>query len=178
MANKKTLLILASFVVLQSSPLAAFAGGAAFVGIGPGGVSTGVSVFSRHGGSRATIFIRSGNRWILAPHAYYVAPPLYSTHPNPERQYGSTDRTGALYVNGYRVQPSGWLRVQAEPKDAEVLVDGFPVTSDKLSGLSNSLGLLVGNHHVEVRKDGFQTYRTEMPIQQAREVLLHVILEK
>ncbi len=81
-------------------------------------------------------------------------------------------------MNGYRVQPSGWLRVQAEPKDAEVLVDGFPVTTDKLSGLSNSLGLLVGNHHVEVRKDGFHTCRAELPLQQAREVLLQIILEK
>ena len=177
MANKKTLSILLWVVLLQRSPLAAFAGGAAFVGVGPSGVSAGVSAFSRHGGSRATIFVRVGNRWIPASHGYYVAP-LYGTHPNPEGQYGGTDRTGALYVNGYRVQPSGWLRVQAEPKGAEVLVDGFPVMTDKLSGLSNSLGLLVGNHYVEVRKDGFQTYRTEMPIQQAREVLLQVILEK
>ena len=178
MANKKTLLILVSFVVLQSAPLAAFAGGAAFVGVGPGGVSAGVSTFSRHGGSRATVFVRVGNRWVPAPRRYYVAAPLYGTQPNPEGQYGGAGRTGALYVNGYRVQPSGWLRVQAEPKDAEVLVDGFPVTTDKLSGLSNSLGLLVGNHHVEVRKDGFQTYQADLPIQQAREVLLQVSLEK
>ncbi len=95
MANKKTLLILASFVVLQSSPLTAFAGGAAFVGIGPSGVSAGVSAFSRHGGSSATLFVRVGNRWVLAPHGYYVAP-VYSTYPSPEGQFGETDRTGAL----------------------------------------------------------------------------------
>ena len=176
MANKKTLLILVSFVVLQSAPLAAFAGGAAFVGVGPGGVSAGVSTFSRHSGSTATIFVRVGNRWVSAPHGYYVAP-LYSTYPNPERQYGSADRTGALYVNGYRVQPSGWLRVQVEPRDAEIVVDGFPVTTHKLSGLSNSLGLLIGTHHVEVRKDGFQTYQADLPIQQAREILLRVNLD-
>ncbi len=177
MAYKKTLLILASLVFLQSSPLAAFAGGATFIGVGPGGVSAGVSAFSRHGGSRAAAFVRAGNRWVPASHGYYVAP-FYGTYPNPEERYGGTSRAGALYVNGYRVQPSGWLRVQAEPRDTEVLVDGLLVTTDKLSGLSNSLGLLVGNHHVDVRKDGFQTYQGELLIQQAREVLLQVSLEK
>lgn len=180
MNNKETMPILLALVLFHSVPLAVLAGGSAFVGLGPGSsMSAGVSASSRNGGSRAAIFIRSGNRWVPAPRGYYVATPSYGARStSAEGQLSGTDSSGALYINGYRVIPSGWLRVQAEPKDAEVLVNGVPVTTDKLSGLSNSLGLLVGSHHVEVRKDGFQTYRAELPIQQAREVLLQVILEK
>lgn len=177
MATKNTLLILASFVFLQSSPVAVLAGGEAFVGVGPGGVSAGVSAFSRHGRSRATIFVRVENRWVLARHGYHVAP-LYGAVPNPEGQYGGTDRIGALYINGYRVQPSGWLRVQVEPRDAQVLLNGSAVPIDTASGISNSVGLLVGKHHVEVRKEGFETYQAELAVKQARDVLVQVHLER
>jgi hypothetical protein len=180
MNRKAAMLLLASLLVDQTAPLAALAGGAAFVGIGSGSnVSTGVSVSSRRGGSTASISIRVGNRWVPTPWNTYLATPLYGTHyQTDEGQPSGTDSSGALYVNGYRVTPSGWLRVQVEPRDAEILVDGSPVPVEKISGMSNSLGLLVGRHHVQVRKDGYETYHTELPIPQANEVLLQILLKK
>jgi hypothetical protein len=181
MIKKETMSILFSLVLLYSFPLAALAGGAASVRLGPGSnVAAGVSATSRHGGSRASVFIRIGNRWVPATRGYYVSGPIfYGPYPSTtESQFSSSDPSGALYVNGYRVLPSGWLRVQVEPRDAEVLVNGFLVQTEKVSGISRSLGFLVGTHNVEVRKDGFQTYRTELPIQQAREVLLQVTLDR
>lgn len=180
MNHKAIILLLASLVVHHTSSLAALAGGAAFVGVGSdSNVSTGVSVSARRGRSTASISIRIGNRWVPTPWTYYVAAPRYGTHyRTDEAQASGTDSSGGLYLNGYRVTPSGWLRVQVEPKDAEILVDGSPVAAEKASGLSNSLGLLVGRHHVEVRKDGYETYQADLPIQQAREVLLQVTLKK
>ncbi len=181
MIKKETMSILFSLVLLYSFPLAALAGGAASVRLGPGSnVGVGVLASSRQGGSRASVFIRIGNRRIPATRGYYASGPIfYGPYPSTtESQFSSSDPSGALYVNGYRVLPSGWLRVQVEPRDAEVLVNGFPLQTEKISGISSSLGLLVGTHHVEVRKNEFQTYKTELLVQQAREVLLRVILEK
>ena len=180
MKRAATVLLLASLIIHHTTPLAALAGRAAFVGVGSGSnVSTGVSVFSRHSRSPASIFIRVGNRWVPTPWNRYLAVPRYGTHYRTNEEQGSgADSSGGPYLNGYRVTPSGWLRVQVEPRDAEILVDGSPIPIEKIAGLSNSLGLLVGRHHVEVRKDGFQTYLAELPIQRAREVLLQVILEK
>src|SRR3990167_2279040 len=74
-------LLLASLILHHTSPLAALAGGAVFVGDGSGSnVSTGVSVSSRHSRSTASIFIRVGNRWVPTPWHYYVAAPLSGTH--------------------------------------------------------------------------------------------------
>ncbi len=134
MLNKEIMSILVSLVLLHAFPLAALVGGAAFVGVGPSStVSAGVSASSRHGGSRASIFIRVGNRWVPAPGGYYVATPIYGTRSTgTEGQLSGTDANGTLHINGYRVQPSGWLRVQLEPGDAVVLVNGFTVATEKV----------------------------------------------
>ena len=180
MINKDTMPILLSLVLLHSFPLAALAGGAPFVGLGPGsGVSAGVSVFSRHGGPRASIFIRLGNRRAPAPWGYYVPQPVFGSYPiNPQGQFSGTDPSGGFYINGYRVLPSGWLKLQVEPNDAEVLVDGFTVPIDQKSGSSASLGLSVGMHQVEVRKPGFQSVRSSVEIKQAGESALQVTLNQ
>jgi hypothetical protein len=71
--------LLASLILHHTSPLAALAGGAAFVGVGAGSnVSTGVSVSSRHSRSTASISIRIGNHWVPTRWNYYVAAPLYN----------------------------------------------------------------------------------------------------
>lgn len=175
---KKTVLV--SLFFLYTLPPAALAEGQAFVRLGPGSnVAAAVSVSSRRGGSTASVFIRVGNRWVPTPWGYYIAAPAYGTPlAQGDWQPSGTDPTGALYINGYRVLPSGWLRVQVEPQDAEVLVNGFAVQTEKASGATNSIGLPVGKHHVEVRKDKLQTYLTELTVQQAREVLLQVTLDK
>jgi len=180
MISKDAVNVLVVVALLCARPLAALAGGSAYMGMGArSNVSTGVSVSSRRGGSTASIFIRVGNRWVQTPWNYYVAAPVYRGQSLPEEgQPNGTDANGVLHINGYRAAPSGWLRVQVEPRDAEVLVNGLAIKADTGSAMSNSVGLLVGRHHVEVRKVGYQTFQTELPIQQAKEVLLEVKLEK
>jgi hypothetical protein len=74
------------------------------------------------------------------------------------------------------VLPAGWLRIRVKPSDSEVLVDGFPVLINRVSGTSSSLGFPVGTHQLEVRKSGFKSYKAEVEIQQARESLLKITL--
>ena len=80
-------------------------------------------------------------------------------------------------IIGYRFTPSGQIRVRVEPRDAEVLVDGFSVSTENSSEISISPGLFYGRY-IEVRKDGYETYFGELPEQQAEEVLLQVTLRK
>ena len=95
---------------------------------------------------------------------------------NPEPGVSGVYPSGALYIDGYRVAPAGWLRVQVEPPDAQVFLDGFPLQVDPASGQSARIGLMVGTHWVEVKKEGFQPQRTQVEIQQARELFLPVRL--
>ena len=117
------------------------------------------------------------------PLDYPYAPPMYAPYATTPGDvyrggYSGTDPQGGLYIDGYRVMPSGWLRVQVEPTDAQVLIDGFPAVLSQPQGRSASIGLLVGPHSVEVYRSGFQTYRKEVDIKQAREVFLRVKLDE
>jgi hypothetical protein len=89
-----------------------------------------------------------------------------------------TDASGALYIDGYRVMPSGWLRVQVEPSDAIVLIDGFPAAVDPTRGTSKSIGLPVGSHQVEVYQAGSQKFQSEVEVKQAGEVFLRIKLDE
>ena len=91
--------------------------------------------------------------------------------------FSGTDSSGALYIDGYRVMPSGWLRVQVEPSDAIVLIDGFPAAVDPTRGISNRIGLPVGSHQVEVYQAGSQKFQSEVEVKQAREVFLRIKLD-
>jgi hypothetical protein len=83
-----------------------------------------------------------------------------------------------LNFRGYQVIPSGWLRIDVKPVDAEVLVNGFPVVIDQTSGSSTSAGFPVGVHSVEVRRPGFQTYRSRVEVKQATEIVLRITLSQ
>jgi len=176
-----------------SGPLTAgcvVAGERFFVGVGSHHfVGHGGSFFfgSRHFQNRffvefgvpgAPVFFPGRGRW-----DYSYLPPMsvpYSTTPGDNYRGGDsdTDPQGGLHIDGYRVMPSGWLRVQVEPTDAQVLIDGFPAVLSQPQGKSASIGLLVGSHSVEVYRSGFQTYRKEVEIKQAREVFLRVKLDE
>jgi len=180
--------ILTLFVLCSAFPVSVFAGGRVFVGIsGRHHFFPRVGVFSHHRRSRSHFFFHLGHPWgrhargNFYPPVYppqIVAPYTGATQEFPRAPFSGTDRSGALYVEGYRVLPSGWLRIHVEPTDAEVLVDGFPVSIDRASGTSSSLGFPVGPHQLEVRKSGFQAYQSEGEIKQAREVLLRIWLSE
>ena len=82
----------------------------------------------------------------------------------PGRQNGSAEGFGSLS-----------LRVQ--PADAEVLIDGEPWQgSQGAEPLVVQLG--AGTHHVEIRKDGYRTYLTDIPLGNGQVRTLNVSLTK
>jgi len=181
-------LILVLFVLCSVFTVSAFAGGRVFVGISGGHhFFPGVGLFFHHRRSRSHFFFDLGRPWRRHPRGKFYPPvyppPVIAPYPAtpqgvPQATFSGTDQTGALFVNGYRVLPAGWLRIRVEPNDAEVLVDGLPLSIDRASGTSDSLGFPVGLHQVEVRKPGFKPNRSEVEIKQAREVLLRIRLNE
>jgi PEGA domain len=188
--KKIVLLVFGLFITGSLSFAPVLAGGRFFVGIGPGAfMSPGGVVFFASRRTNDRFFVEFGNRGApllfhgRGPSGYHYPPATsfpYTTAPGEVARgsFSGTDASGGLYVDGYRVMPSGWLRVQVEPADAQVLIDGFPARMDQLLGNTANLGLTVGSHSVEVNRVGFQTYRSEVEIKQAREVLLQIRLDQ
>lgn len=59
----------------------------------------------------------------------------------------------------------GYLRIEVEPRDAEVYVDGQRVGRvQQFAGLQGLLGLAPGTHRVDVALAGFQPLTTEIQI--------------
>jgi hypothetical protein len=188
--SKIFVVIAGLFVACSAYVAPAYAGGRFFVGIGacpkingPGPVfflnrHLGAPFFFQFGHQRLEPFPRA-----TGPVGYCYPPPAgfpYLTYPQaiPQSGFSGTDTSGALYIDGYRVLPSGWLRVQVEPSDATVLIDGFPVALDQTHGTSASNGLAVGSHQIEVYKAGLKKYQSEVEVKQAREIFLQIKLEE
>jgi hypothetical protein len=176
-----------AILIWSANAVLVFAGGQFFVGLGRGPQFFPGAVFAfQHRGSRVHFFFQLGHQpFVISPFAPgpwgYNYPPAMSQYPvSPQeirqQSFSGTDPNGALYIDGYRVLPSGWLRVHIEPTDAEVLIDGFPVSVDSASGVSSSLGFPVGQHQVEARKAGFQEFHSEFEIIRARESRLKIRL--
>ena len=188
----KRLSMVISGLVLTGSLCAGpvIAGDRFFVGIGPApfwGPPGAVFFGSRHFNDR--FIVNFGARGVppsfhgAALSGYYYPPAMSAPYSNAagdvSRQgLSGTDASGALYIDGYRVMPSGWLRVQVEPSDAIVLIDGFPAAIDPTRGTSKSIGLPVGSHQVEVYQAGSQKFQSEVEVKQAREVFLRIKLDE
>ena len=179
--------------LVVSGPLTAesvFAGERFFVGVGSHHfVGHGRSLFfgPRHFQNRFFVgFAIPGAPLFFSgrgPLDYPYAPPTYAPYATTPGDvyrggYSGTDPQGGLYIDGYRVMPSGWLRVQVEPSDAIVLIDGFPAAIDPTRGTSKSIGLPVGSHQVEVYQAGSQKFQSEVEVKQAGEVFLRIKLDE
>jgi hypothetical protein len=74
-------------------------------------------------------------------------------------------------------QDFGTLAVRVQPRDAAVFVDGEEWTAPDGPG-PLLLDLGAGSHQVEVRKDGFRTYRTTIRVRGNETVTLNVSLSR
>jgi hypothetical protein len=67
------------------------------------------------------------------------------------------------------------VAIRVQPADAEVLIDGEPWQApegqDRLV-----VQLPSGRHHVEIRKDGFETYSSDLDVRAGESVPLNVSL--
>lgn len=74
----------------------------------------------------------------------------------------------------FEVKPAGSLRLSVAPPDAEVRIDGYPIPA----GHDSTVGLLVGPHEVEVRRDDYLPQRRQITIEAAKALHLDVKLER
>ena len=71
----------------------------------------------------------------------------------------------------------GSLSLRVQPADAEVLIDGEPWRGSLADGaLVVQLG--AGTHHIEIRKEGYRSYLTDMPVGNGQVRNLNVALTK
>jgi len=71
----------------------------------------------------------------------------------------------------------GSLSLRVQPADAEVLIDGEPWRGSLDNG-ALVLQLGAGTHHVEIRKDGYRSYLTDIPFANGQTRTLNVALTK
>lgn len=71
----------------------------------------------------------------------------------------------------------GSLSLRVQPADAQVLIDG-EVWQGSLEGERLVIQLGAGTHHVEIRKDGYRNYLTDIPIGNGQVRTLNVALTK
>ena len=71
----------------------------------------------------------------------------------------------------------GELALRVQPADAEVFVDG-----ERWEGSTQEEQLLLqlggGVHHLEVRKEGYRSYLTDITIRQGRTTTLNIALTR
>ena len=77
--------------------------------------------------------------------------------------YSGYDGIGGWPYSGYGatypfdpIEESGSLRLEVEPKDAQVFVDGYYAgIVDEFDGHFQHLDLIPGSHHVEILRPGY-----------------------
>ena len=63
----------------------------------------------------------------------------------------------------YNYEPGSDLRIQVDPRDAEVYVDGYLVgTVDEFDGMFQRLRVPYGEHDIEIYRDGYRPVRQRM----------------
>lgn len=86
----------------------------------------------------------------------FYASPFWSVYGYGGGTFESYDESG----------PTGGLRLQIEPQEAEVFVDGyFAGLVNEINGRFNHLNLAPGPHHIEVRAPGYETLEVDVNIE-------------
>lgn len=84
----------------------------------------------------------------------------YGGYGYPYGGYGGGGGGGQSYGIDY-----GSVRLKVKPRDAQVFADGYYVGRvDQFDGVFQSLKLNDGNHHIEIRADGYETLSFDLQI--------------
>ena len=76
-------------------------------------------------------------------------------------------------------QPTGSIRLKANPRHARVYVDGALVgTVDEFDGLSDHLEIGAGRHQIELRADGYDSYSSDISVRAGRTMTERANLKK
>jgi hypothetical protein len=108
--------------------------------------------------------------------------PAPNTRPqNPQASPSERGRTDADRGEPASATPAetsgfGTLAVRVQPAGASVLVDGERWEGPESTGERLIVHLAEGRHHVEVRRDGYQPYTTEVEVRSGQTATLNVSL--
>lgn len=100
-------------------------------------------------------------QWNPNPRSY---PPPY--YPPPASSHGPSQQA----------RPSGWVRVEVNPPDAEVFLDGIKMEKGEDKAFEE--GVLTGRHKVEVKRDGYYDHMEFVDVFPAAKERLKITLKK
>ena len=114
-------------------------------------------------------------RWTWGRYGVWYDPYIYDPYP----YYGSAGySSGGRRETKYK-ETTGSIRLRVDPGDAQVYVDGALVgTVDEFDGFSDNLELDGGRHILELRADGYETYRGTMNVEAGKTLTKRVSLKK
>jgi len=80
------------------------------------------------------------------------------------------------WIDDRTLLPAGRLLLLADPVHAQAFVDGYPL--ERNSDLSYEVGLLEGEHQVEVTAEGYTPFQDTVLIRGGRVLRLNIRLER
>jgi len=112
-------------------------------------------------------------RYAMTPLAAGEAPAIRPSRPAPPP---TSPEAAAVEGDAARVDGYGAIAIRVQPADAEVLVDGkqWGGATDKAIVVQ----LAAGMHSVEIRKEGYRTYTTEVDVRGRETSAINVSLSK
>jgi hypothetical protein len=111
---------------------------------------------------RRRVVVRSAPRTVVVVGGYYYRPWFY----DPWYGWGAPYAWYPRYLYGGRYDGSASLRVQVEPKQTEVFIDGyFAGTVDDFDGFFQRLHLEPGEHDVELHLPGHRNVKQKIYLQ-------------
>ncbi len=99
------------------------------------------------------------------PFLPYVPFPIFLPHDKPQMSWPGNEP----------LIPAGNLLLLVEPPQAEVFVDGYPLQPNP--DLSYEIGLLQGEHQVEVTAEGYAPFQRMLTIEGGRMLRLNIRLD-
>lgn len=120
---------------------------------------------------------RSGNgRAVIVVGGVYG--PSYGSWWWGPRGYGPYPRPYGPYVRPYRYDSSSAIRIEVDPRDAEVYLDGYLVgTVDDFDGFFQRLRVRPGEYEIEIFKDGYRSTRQAVYVAPGRTLGLKFAME-
>ncbi len=93
--------------------------------------------------------------------------------------YGYDTGGGGGYENQYAYHETGSIRLRASPSNAKVYIDGALMgIVDDFDGLGHHLDLPVGQHQLELRADGYETFTTTIMVDAGKTLTERASLNK
>jgi len=125
---------------------------------------------------REHLFLNAGDSRELAHRMVPLAPGETSEPPMAPRGRSVRSGTPVQGVSGDRpASPFGILALRLEPSDAEVLIDGEAIPGFDV-GPDLVVHLTAGWHKFEVRREGYQTFRTDIELSEGATTRLNIKL--